>query len=379
MKKFKKWMLALLTAIFSLVSMMLIMMFLCWGVLQVGTPKNIAQENPAALGIMDRFDMQMTNQISNALDGVLSIEKVYWLNDSDLIAPEPNPEKAGVTTNPADLADFLEEAKDILKGQETLFSTQTKTYQNTEIHYYLDETIMVITWREVRDRCVYTISEVKIAHPSQFRRFVSDGVYGSDKRYLTTEMAETVNAVTASSGDYYKFRPYGISVHEGQVMRFDNRIDTCYITDQGDMIFSRIGELNSQEEAQKFVDDNHVRFSVSFGPILVDNYEKVDIKGYPLGEPEGWYPRAALCKMDELHYLVVLANEDPGRGLTNVPTIKAFGDVVYSFGVEKAYALDGGQTAAVVTNDKLVNRPSYGYQRAISDIIYFATAVPNGG
>jgi exopolysaccharide biosynthesis protein len=379
MKKFKKWMLALLTAIFSLVSMMLIMMFLCWGVLQVGTPKNIAQENPAALGIMDRFDMQMTNQISNALDGVLSIEKVYWLNDSDLIAPEPNPEKAGVTTNPADLADFLEEAKNILKGQETLFSTQTKTYQNTEIHYYLDETIMVITWREVRDHCVYTISEVKIAHPSQFRRFVSDGVYGSDKRYLTTEMAETVNAVTASSGDYYKFRPYGISVHEGQVMRFDNRIDTCYITDQGDMIFSRIGELNSQEEAQKFVDDNHVRFSVSFGPILVDNYEKVDIKGYPLGEPEGWYPRAALCKMDELHYLVVLANEDPGRGLTNVPTIKAFGDVVYSFGVEKAYALDGGQTAAVVTNDKLVNRPSYGYQRAISDIIYFATAVPNGG
>ena len=379
MKKFKKWMLALLTAIFSLVSMMLIMMFLCWGVLQVGTPKNIAQENPAALGIMDRFDMQMTNQISNALDGVLSIEKVYWLNDSDLIAPEPNPEKAGVTTNPADLADFLEEAKDILKGQETLFSTQTKTYQNTEIHYYLDETIMVITWREVRDRCVYTISEVKIAHPSQFRRFVSDGVYGSDKRYLTTEMAETVNAVTASSGDYYKFRPYGISVHEGQVMRFDNRIDTCYITDQGDMIFSRIGELNSQEEAQKFVDDNHVRFSVSFGPILVDNYEKVDTKGYPLGEVEGWYPRAALCKMDELHYLVVLANEDPGRGLTNVPTIKAFGDVVYSFGVEKAYALDGGQTAAVVTNDKLVNRPSYGYQRAISDIIYFATAVPNGG
>ena len=379
MKKFKKWMLALLTAIFSLVSMMLIMMFLCWGVLQVGTPKNIAQENPAALGIMDRFDMQMTNQISNALDGVLSIEKVYWLNDSDLIAPEPNPEKEGVTTNPADLADFLEEAKDILKGQETLFSTQTKTYQNTEIHYYLDETIMVITWREVRDRCVYTISEVKIAHPSQFRRFVSDGVYGSDKRYLTTEMAETVNAVTASSGDYYKFRPYGISVHEGQVMRFDNRIDTCYITDQGDMIFSRIGELNSQEEAQKFVDDNHVRFSVSFGPILVDNYEKVDTKGYPLGEVEGWYPRAALCKMDELHYLVVLANEDPGRGLTNVPTIKAFGDVVYSFGVEKAYALDGGQTAAVVTNDKLVNRPSYGYQRAISDIIYFATAVPNGG
>jgi hypothetical protein len=30
-------------------------------------------------------------------------------------------------------------------------------------------------------------------------------------------------------------------------------------------------------------------------------------------------------------------------------------------------------------NDELVNRPVYGQQRKISDIIYFATAVPEGG
>ena len=44
-----------------------------------------------------------------------------------------------------------------------------------------------------------------------------------------------------------------------------------------------------------------------------------------------------------------------------------------------AYCLDGGQTAAIVMNDQLINRPVYGEQRKISDIIYFATAVPEGG
>ena len=41
-----------------------------------------------------------------------------------------------------------------------------------------------------------------------------------------------------------------------------------------------------------------------------------------------------------------------------------------------AYALDGGQTAAIVMNDQLINKVSYGAQRKISDIIYFATAIP---
>ena len=53
--------------------------------------------------------------------------------------------------------------------------------------------------------------------------------------------------------------------------------------------------------------------------------------------------------------------------------------LLQGFGAEKAYALDGGQTAVIVTNDQLINRPSYGYQRMISDIIYFATAIPDGG
>jgi exopolysaccharide biosynthesis protein len=218
---------------------------------------------------------------------------------------------------------------------------------------------------------------VKIAHPSQFRRFLADGKYGSDKQYLTTEMAASVNAVTASNADFYKHRKMGIIVNNGEVNRVDSRVDTCYIDDKGDLLFTYQGEIKDLETAQKFVEENNVRFSLAFGPVLVDNYEKVVPDYYPLGEIRNIYSRAGLGKLDDLHYLLVAVNEE--KGYWKVPNMALFADQMMLFGCEKAYALDGGQTAAIVTNDKLINRPDYGNQRTVSDIIYFATAVPNGG
>ena len=354
--------------------------FLCWGALNVGAPGGSTQAEPLKLGVLDRFDMQMTNKISAALDGVLSIEKVYWLNDDDQIAPEPDPDKFGTTKNAADLAGFLEEANELLGVEDTLFSTDIKTYNNSDITYYLDETIMCITWKQLINGTVYTLSEVKIAHPSQFRRFLADGTYGSDKQYTTTQMAATVNAVTASSGDFYKFRTYGIKVYDGQVMQVHSVVDTLFIDENGDFLFSYRGEIKDKETAQKFVDENNIRFSLAFGPVLVQDGEVVKIPtDYTLGEVNNSYPRAAICKMPgELHYLMVAANQDPDRDVLHVPNMTEFARQMKTFGAEQAYALDGGQTAVIVTNDKLINRPSYGYQRQISDIIYFATAIPDG-
>ena len=54
-----------------------------------------------------------------------------------------------------------------------------------------------------------------------------------------------------------------------------------------------------------------------------------------------------------------------------------FARSLQKMGIPTAYALDGGQTATIAMNDKLMNRVSYGSERKISDIIYFATAIPN--
>lgn len=346
--------------------------------MSAGSKTTTVQQNTAGAAIMDKYDMYMTNEISNALDGVLSIEKVYWLSDSDLVAPEPNPACFGQVDKPSELMWLLDKASELIGDQEMLFNENTPVWEGDKIYYYYDETILVITWKEIRDRSIYTISEVKVSHPSQFRRFLADGEFGSDKQYATTDMAASVNAVVASSGDFYKFRQYGVIVYEGQVRRFEGHyVDTCFITDSGDLVFAYQDQLKSEEEAQKFVDENDIRFSLAFGPILVDNGEMVQITNYPLGEIDREYSRAALCQMDDLHYLLVnCCGEASYQGRQRITT---FARYIAEFGCEKAYALDGGQTTVIAMNDQMISSVDFGEQRMISDIIYFATAVPEGG
>ena len=330
------------------------------------------------VAIMDRYDMHMTNQISTSLDGILSIEKVYWLRDEDLVAPKPNQALFGETDDPSTLQWLLDDAAKLLDGQETLFTTQTKIVPGTKVRYYLDETIFSITWKQVMDYAVYTITEVKIAHPSQFRRFLAGGDFASEKAFFATEMAQSVNAVMASSGDFSRFRKWGTVVYQGVAHRVNGtHAHTCYIDDNGDLLFTRGGELTELDAAQKYVDEHNIRFSLAFGPILVENGVRCEPEDYPLGEVNEEYARASLAQKGDLHYLVVAANIEYGYEL--VPDIHTFAKNVASFDVEKAYALDGGQTATVVVNGELINRVAKGYQRQISDIIYFATAVPNGG
>ena len=334
------------------------------------------------VAILDRYDMYMTNQISSALDGVLDIEKVYWLSDDDKVAPEPNQSLFGTTDDPSELGWLLEEAADLLDGQETLFTTDTVIVPGTKVSYYLDETILAIVWKQAINNCMYTFSEIKIAHPSQFRRFLSGGAYGSEMQLLSTQMASSVNAVLASSGDFYAHRRHGVIVYEGIVQRVNSKyLETCYIDDKGNMSFSYGGELPDVESAQAFVDENNIRFSVAFGPVLVENgvarpYEEYE--DYLMGSVNGEYSRIALCQRDELHYFIVIGGQDAKYNCYRLITLQEFQKNIVSLGCQMAYTMDGGQTATLVMNDQLMNRPSYDSERDISDIIYFATAIPNG-
>lgn len=322
-----------------------------------------------------QFDRMIREANDSTTQTVLGVKKKYWLLDEDVIAPKPDPSKGGTTKDPASLGWLLEEASELLDGQETLFSTDIKIAPYTSIYYYLDETIMAITWKQGFGASMYTISEIKIADPSQFRRYVSGGKYGSGLYLYTTTMSATANAVVASSGDFYAFRRYGISVHDGIVYKPNGYyLDTCYIDKNGDMIFSYRGELTDKESMQAFVDEKDIRFSVSFGPVLIDNGRRIYTDNYLVGEIEDSYARAVLAQRDTLHYLLITVNSEPPYYLA--ATLEEVARVVEKMNVKNAYTLDGGQTAAIAMGGKLINNVAMGRQRAISDIIYFATAIP---
>lgn len=325
---------------------------------------------------LDRFDNYITNMTSSALEGIIQLEKIYMLSDNDQVAPEPNQELFTVTKDPKDLESVINTVKPRLNGEDLLFTTETPVMENSDIQYYLDDTIFAVSWKQVLNNVVYTFSEVKIQHPSQFRRFLSDGTYGSDKQYLTSQMATSVNAVVASAGDFYKYRQIGMVVYNGKVERFvGGHLDNCFIDNKGELIFARAEELTTKEELEQFVEERNIRFSLSFGPVLIENGKSCVEWPYPIGEITGNFARAAICQLGPLHYVLVTANNEGRYG--NFPTLFSFADTLISVGIEKAYTLDGGQTATIVMNDQVFNRVSYGAERYISDIIYFATAMPD--
>lgn len=307
-----------------------------------------------------------------------AVKMVYEIPAGTQIAPEPNQDLFGETDDPSTLDWLLEEAQELLDGQELFFSTDVELFEGSTVHYYLDETIFAITWKQVQDGSVYTYSEVKVAHPSQFRRHLSGGQYGSGKYYHTTDMAATVNAVVASGGDFYSQRTFGVCVYEGELQKMDGVYSqTCFIDSNGDLSFVYAGELTKKDQARAYIEENDIQFSLCFGPVLVDNYEMRETSSYGVGEPSDHYARAALCQMGTLHYLIAVANTE--GAWQRVPTVNEFAKNIVATGCRMAYSLDGGQTASIVMNDELINRPVKGEQRNISDIIYFATAIPEEG
>ena len=360
----------------------------------LGRPKAAVIQNVADADILGSFEEQMCSRLEGARQAltkadkpvlpeeepveVAPVRKRYWIEADALVAPEPDQNKFGSSNDAEVLNGVLHDARWILDGQKTYFSTELERYADSTVNYYLDDSIFAITWQEVHDDSVYTFSEIKVSDPSQFRRHLADGEYGSDRQYETTEMAAAVNAVVASAGDFYRFRDFGAVVYKGEAKRVEGTYaETCYIDSKGDMHFTYAGEVTKVQQVQEFVDEHDIQFSLAFGPILVHNGAVIDHTWYGVGEITEGYARSALCQMGELHYIVVTANTTGPH--QEIPTVAQFQKNVAATGCIYAYCLDGGQTATIVMNDKLMNRPVYGQQRKISDIIYFATAVPEGG
>ena len=141
------------------------------------------------------------------------------------------------------------------------------------------------------------------------------------------------------------------------------------------MIFSRAGELMGEGETQQFIDENNVVFAIAFGPVLVDNGELQYCESYPIGEINTEYSRSCIGMTDDLHYLLMTINHTPDARPR--ATINELARYIYSKGVQKAYTLDGGQTAEIVMFGAPINHVDFGFERTVSDIIYFATAIPD--
>lgn len=351
---------------------------LLWVVLNVHPDAGTATTavGDTRLSLTENLDIYMNNAASDALGDLAYIRKIYTIEESATVAPVPDPSGFGTTDDPAVIQALIDQAWGLLEGQEMIWSPDADFVPGEPMRYYYDETILVIQWKEyIEERCC-TCAEVKLAHGSQLRRKLAEDTYGSSVQLYASEMATAANAVIAINGDFYNFRNLGITAYQRKLYRNNPAtVDSCFFTADGDMLFSRAGELMNTGETEKFIADNNVVFAIAFGPILVDKGELQYCASYPIGEIDMEYSRSCIAQKDTLHYFLMTINHtDDARPRANINELARF---IHSKNVIKAYTLDGGQTAEIVMMGGPVNKVDFGNERPVSDILYFATAIPS--
>ena len=375
-KRSFRWVLTVLAGIFSLCFAALFVWMLPSLGTTIGTASSEKARERTSLNFTESYERRVNNLSATAMSGIIAIPKHYQLPEDTVIAPAPDPANFGRSADPADTVPIRARAEELLGGQRTIWSPDIEIRKDSDVLWYLDDTILSITWKQSIENSVFTFTEVKIAHPSQFRRYLADNTFASPVQYRPTELAQTVNAVSAMSADFYKFRKYGIIVYQRELYRAEGRlVDSCFVDSGGNLLFAYRGELTTEEEIRRFVEDNDVVFSMAFGPVLIDNGKNVLPGSYPVGEINDHYARAAIAQLGDCHYLLATINHEALYGPITGKAEK-MARVLSDLGVDKAYTLDGGQTASMIVNGELINSVEFGYQRAVSDIIFFATAIP---
>lgn len=322
-----------------------------------------------------------------------------------LVAPAPDENGFGKTptANAQEIMAVIEQARQsgLLGEDERMIFDPTVEFNTgsyyEDIQYYIDDTLLVICWKEIIDGNTCTLCEVKMQDGSQLRRKLADDMFGAQTQEYTTTMHAATNAVVSMNADYYLFRDMGIVAYDRQLYRFNeseylwrngvqlqkyNCIDTLMVNSKGEFSFFHMYETASPEEMQQYIDDNDIVFSLAFGPILVENGElnsSTDFveQWYPIGEVNSGYSRAGIGQVGQLHYLYMSLNHSDEKQARW--TMSEFGQHFYEKGVINAYGLDGGQTSEIVfqggTAYNHVDHVNGTNSRMVSDMIYFASAI----
>ena len=344
-------------------------------------PGSSASAPAAALALNERFSQAVENEVHiSALEDITFIRRSYSIPESALVAPRPDRALFGETDDPNVVQAVVDSAAELLEGQSLAWNKDIAFMPGSTIRYYCDETILAIAWKEALGNSAVSFGEIKTAHGSQIRRCIANNSYGSDVQLYASDMARDVNAVIALNGDFYAFRKIGVTVYARQLYRNEGKsLDTCFITADGDLVFAHRGELQSDEDTRRFIDEHDVIFSLSFGPVLVENGELKSPESYgsyPIGEINNIYSRSGIGQLGQRHYLIATLGE---QGPYNTRAqLYTFAGYLAAKGCEKAYALDGGQTAVMIFNGKTFNRVDWDSERTMSDIVYFATAKDAG-
>ena len=243
----------------------------------------------------------------------------------------------------------------------------------TEAGYEDDSIRVQMETRETDGDVIWRIAWVEIASPTQLRTAYAGKNIKANKKGFASVMARDCNAIVAIDGDNYVSEPdkHKFEYRMGEKRRADsNRIKDILIIDENGDFHTFIKSVGAETFEQ---DTGHqIVNAFMFGPALVHEGAISADPSYGYN-PNGRQPRVAIGQLDRLSYVMVVADNATANDYIGV-THQELAEFMLELGCVEAYNLDGGNSSALLYNGKFYN--SKKDEREMTDIIYFATAVP---
>ena len=247
---------------------------------------------------------------------------------------------------------------------------------------YEDETIRVKVEDREENGVIWHLAFVQIASPTQLRTATAaPGKLTSTKTVHVSDMAKYNHAVVTLNGDNFVDKPdkTTFEYRMGQKIRNKgNRTkDVLIIDGNGDFHFVLADKSVSADrhtsETRKTAEELGMVNAFTFGPALVIDGQVASVNTEYGYNPNGREPRTAIGQTGKLSYVLVIAE---GRGESAGVTQQELADFMGSLGCTQAFNLDGGNSAEMVFGETIYKGMPDGAERSLSDVIYFATAVP---
>lgn len=261
--------------------------------------------------------------------------------------------------------------------QEAVTSTEEEAPQElltepviSDTSYDDGEIYIEINYMRTLDTDVY-IADIMLNDPAFLKTALAEGSFGRNITDTTSHIAEQNGAILAVNGDYYGFRDTGYVMRNGYLYRSTPAKDP----EQEDLVLYEDGSVQVLRESDytaEEIRDAGATDIFSFGPGLVIDGEISVMNGDEVKRAQVTNPRCAFGVISPLHYLFVVSDgrteESTGLSLLELAELMKELDCV------TAYNLDGGGSATMWFNGKVLNRPTtYGdtiEERSISDIVY---------
>lgn len=206
----------------------------------------------------------------------------------------------------------------------------------------------------------YYLADIYIASIENFRTYTAYGdvvYYGAQD---PVGMTIDTNAILAINGDYMTVQKEGFLVRNGTVYASDRNNSICVLFPDGTM--------EAYDQGTYEIDDILAREPIqvwSFGPSLLDENGQVKEEYDMLSGVNGVHPRCAVGYYEPGHYcfVVVDGRQKHSVGLRMNQLAQIFADL----GCTVAYNMDGGASAVMMFDQRIVNKQSN--DRDLGDIL----------